>query len=140
MTTTQILDDIRDILSHDYTTVKSFQDGGGLTSSFSVDFGVNTFFCVAYTPNKNKFTEMDSVHVDIFHNIPVNGKARWLIDNRVLTAYKLFIEGAFPLLYAERFAEVCEIEAEEEAEADREALERAEAWEELQFRMSHQEY
>lgn len=116
MTTTQILDDIRYILTHDYPTVKSFEDDGGLRSSLTVDFGANTFFRATYVPNEKKFTEMEELTVDIFHNIPRNGQARWFIDNTVLTTYKLFIEGAFPLLYAERFAEVCEIEAGEEEE------------------------
>lgn len=139
MTITQIITAIQKQLQSDFCTVADFIESQGVTCEIEIEHESNVHFYVEYQPSEKNIEWLQILKVSEW-SVSANPPQKVWNPTNNFPAHQSFIQGAFPLLYAERFAEVCEIEAEEEAEADREALERAEAWEELQFRMSHQEY
>lgn len=138
MTTTEILKAIQAKLQAEFCTTENFISAQGVTCEIEIEHESNVHFYIEYRPSEQAIETLQTVIVSTWFSIGIT-KPKWLKGDGY-PAHRLFIQGAFPLLYAERFAEVCEIEAINEFESDEAALERAENYEELRFRMANPEY
>ena len=116
MTTTEIITAIQKQLKADFTTTQDFISAQGVTCEIEIEHESNVHFYVEYKPSEQAIETLQTVIVSTWVSTGITSK-KWL-KGVGYPAHRLFIQGAFPLLYAERFAEVCEIEADEESEED----------------------
>lgn len=139
MTTTEILKAIQKQLQHDFETVQDFIESQGSTCEIEIQFSGTVYFYIEYQPSEKAVEELQILKVSQWEGVGKGIKKVWN-PSYTMPATVSFIQGAFPLLYAERFSEVCEIEAENEAEEDAIEREIAAGKAEDDFRMSHMEY
>lgn len=138
MTTTETLKAIQEKLQAEFCTVQDFMSAQGVTCEIEIEHESNACFYIEYRPSETAIETLQTVIVSTWVCMGITSK-QWH-KGVGYPAHRAFIQGAFPLLYAERFAEVCEIEASEEAEMNARDIERAENQAELEFRESNREY